>query len=83
MSLVSFGSDNHSGVHPQILKSLVESNEGFAPSYEMDDASQALKKYLKNQFQCADSFLVFNGTAANVLSLNCAVKSFVMFLWYS
>lgn len=76
MPTVSFGSDNHSGVHPKILAALSAANSASAPSYEMDETSQELKKYLKSQWGCADSFLVFNGTAANVLSLNCAVESF-------
>lgn len=72
----SFGSDNHSGVHPQILTAITETNRGSAASYEMDDLSQQLKTFLKSEFGAADSFLVFNGTAANVLALNTCVRSF-------
>ena len=31
-----FGSDNHSGVHPELMKALLAVNEDHAPSY--DDA---------------------------------------------
>lgn len=75
MPLISFGSDNHAGVHPALLESFRE-DFPFAPSYEMDDESNQLKKYLKETWGCQESFLVFNGTAANVLSLGCALKSF-------
>lgn len=75
-SRISFGSDNHSGVHPQILQALVENNAGYAPSYEMDDLSQSLKKHIRQNFGCHNSHIVFNGTAANVLALGTGVQSY-------
>lgn len=72
----SLGSDNHSGVHPQILQALVSVNEGSAPSYGMDHWSQSLENDLKTILGCHDVFSVFNGTAANVLSLSAALKSY-------
>lgn len=73
---ISFGSDNHSGVHPRIFEAMAAVNSGTSPSYGMDDISLRLHKQLKNLFACHDSFIVFNGTAANVLALNQVVRSF-------
>lgn len=76
MSLISFGSDNHSGVHPLLLEEMIRVNEGFAPAYEQDEWSQRLKKVIQEKFEAVDSALVFNGTAANVISLQVALKSY-------
>jgi threonine aldolase len=74
-NLISLGSDNHSGVHPQILESLLSIKEKYAPSYDTDPDSQELKKWLQKNWQVQDSHLVFNGTAANVLGISAALQS--------
>ena len=68
-----FGSDNHSGVHPRILKAIADANLGHAPSYGTDPISLRASEIIKDHFgPTAETFFVFNGTAANVLSLsNC------------
>lgn len=72
-----FGSDNHSGVHPDILKALSDANVGHAPSYGTDDLTEKCQELFKTHFgKSADAFFVFNGTAANVLSLKTMMKSF-------
>jgi threonine aldolase len=76
VNLISLGSDNHSGVHPQLMQAMVAVNHGYAPSYEQDDQSQRLKKIFKEQFNAVDSAMVFNGTAANVVALQLALKSY-------
>lgn len=76
MSLVSFGSDNHAGVHPLLFEEMAKVNQGYAPSYEQDEWSQKVKTKLKEQLGAIDSALVFNGTAANVLCLQLALKSY-------
>lgn len=72
-----FGSDNHAAIHPEILKSIAEANIGHAPSYGTDrwteDAVLEFKKHFGNH---VDVHFVFNGTAANVLSLRCAMTRF-------
>ena len=73
---ISFGSDNHSGIHPALLESMVEVNQGHCASYEQDEHSQKLKKLLKEEFSAVESFMVFNGTAANVLSLQACLRSY-------
>lgn len=74
--MISFGSDNHAGIHPKILSAFTEPSDAFAPSYGTDAHSQNLQKILRETLGCIDSFLVFNGTAANVLSIGCALKSY-------
>ena len=77
MAKVSFGSDNHSGIHPKVLQAICEANQGHAHSYGEDPWSQHFQQELKRVLpQSAQGFLVFNGTAANVLALKAALKSF-------
>ncbi len=65
-----FGSDNHSGVHPEILKALIDCNIDHAPSYGTDTYSEFAIKSFKNNFGVqTEVFFVFNGTASNVLAL--------------
>ena len=72
----SLGSDNHSGVHPDILNALVNSNVSHCSSYGTDDLSQKCFKKFESLFgNRAKSFFVFNGTAANVLSLKALCPS--------
>lgn len=74
--MISFGSDNHAGIHPKILSAFTEASPPFAASYGTDDDSQALNKQLKEILGAVDTHIVFNGTAANVLSIGCALHSF-------
>lgn len=72
-----FGSDNHSGVHPRILESLAHANKEHAPSYGTDEWTEKAEDLFREHFGPeAQVFFVFNGTAANVLSLKAASKSF-------
>lgn len=72
-----FGSDNHAPVHPEIFKALLEANLEHAPSYGTDDVTLACQKKFKTFFgEKSETHFVFNGTAANVLSLRTIIKSF-------
>jgi threonine aldolase len=72
-----FGSDNHSGVHPRILAALAEANVEHAPSYGTDAWTEQAQKVFQEHFgPQAQVFFVFNGTAANVLSLKASAKTF-------
>lgn len=66
----SFGSDNHSGIHPLILDAIARANAGDERSYGDDPytekAVQRIRKIFGDQ---ADVYFVANGTSANVLSL--------------
>ncbi len=75
--LIGFGSDNHSAVHPEILKGLLEIPQGHAPSYGTDDLTeQAVQEFRKHFGSDCDVHFVFNGTAANVLCLKALTQSF-------
>jgi threonine aldolase len=72
----SFGSDNHSGVHPKILQALIDANVDHAPSYGTDAWSERAETLFRREFgEKAEVFFVFNGTAANVTSLRALIKS--------
>lgn len=73
----SLGSDNHSGVHPVILDALARANVGHAHSYGLDEVSEKTKtEWIRVLGTEAEIFYVFNGTAANVLSLQAFVKPY-------
>jgi len=70
-------SDNHSGVHPEILKAISSTNTEHEHSYGLDESSKKLGTLVKKHFgEEFEYFHVFNGTAANVLSLKALLKSF-------
>lgn len=67
---IGFGSDNHSGVHPALINAIADVNHGHAPSYGTDPITQAAEQEFKKHFgPNAQTFFVFNGTAANVVAL--------------
>lgn len=73
----SLGSDNHSGVHPKILESILALNKDHASSYGTDQESKNLEKIIKDTFgQEWFSLFCFNGTAANVLCVKSLNESF-------
>jgi len=70
-----FGSDNHSGVHPRILRAIEAANVDHAPSYGTDPLTEKAAAMFKDLLGPeAEPYFVFNGTAANVLSLAALVK---------
>jgi threonine aldolase len=76
-----FGSDNHSGVHPTILNKLIESNIEHQPSYGTDIYSQKAIDQFKEYFgDLCHVHFVYNGTAANVLCLQAALRKYESFL---
>ncbi len=65
-----FASDNYAGVHPQILDAIVRANEGHQVAYGDDESTQRLEKLFIRHFgEGAKVFPLFNGTGANVVSL--------------
>jgi threonine aldolase len=74
---VEFGSDNHSGVHPDVLKAIIDANIGYSISYGEDEHTKSAVKKLKGVFgDDVDVFFVYNGTAANILGLKTVTNSF-------
>lgn len=65
-----FASDNYAGVHPEILAALAAANGGHVSSYGADAYTAAATEVLRGHFGAqAEVFFVFNGTGANVISL--------------
>ncbi len=72
----SFASDNNAGVHPEVLEALARANVGHVVGYGDDaDTARAVKK-IREQLGDVEVFFVFNGTAANVLSLQSLTRSY-------
>jgi threonine aldolase len=72
-----FGSDNHAGVHPDILKALEKANNGYTIAYGLDEFTTSAVKRFKEVFgQNAETYFVYNGTAANILGLRSVTDSF-------
>lgn len=73
----SFGSDNHSGIHPQIMQAIERANVGHSEAYGDDNITQQAISIIKNHFgQQASPYFVLNGTGANVLALKALSQSF-------
>ena len=73
----SFGSDNHSGVAPEIMTAIEEANRGFAVAYGEDKLTLMTEELFKELFTPeVSTFFVFNGTGANILALKAMTNSF-------
>ena len=77
MDSVSFGSDNHSGIHPQILAAIYNANTGFCPAYGDDSLTMKVLEQIKELFggNC-DAWFVITGTGANILCLQSVMHSY-------
>jgi threonine aldolase len=65
-----FASDNYSGVHPEVLEAIAAANGGHQTSYGDDAYTEHLTEVFRAHFgPAAAVFPVFNGTGANVVSL--------------
>lgn len=76
-AFAGFGSDNHSGVHPEILHALHNVNDGYVVAYGHDSYTKDAVDQLKEVFgKRTDVYFVYNGTAANILGLKNVTDSF-------
>jgi threonine aldolase len=65
-----FASDNHSGVHPEILEAIATANDGHAPAYGADRWTAALADRFREHFgPAAVALPVFNGSGANIVAI--------------
>jgi threonine aldolase len=72
----AFASDNWAGVHPEVLAAMAAANVGHVPSYGADPYTRdAIARIGDELGGDAQVFLVFSGTAANVLCLQSMVQS--------
>jgi threonine aldolase len=65
-----FASDNYAGAHPEVLAAVAAANAEHAGAYGADPWTARALELLRGHFgEQARAYLVFNGSAANVLSL--------------
>jgi threonine aldolase len=72
----SFGSDNHAGAHPAILRALGDANLGDTTAYGDDPWTARATGQLADLFGASGVFLVFSGTAANVLGISLMLRPY-------
>ena len=74
---ISFGSDNHSGVHPTVIDSMISANDGFCFGYGDDPLTLSVIDDIKKMFggKC-ECWFALTGTGANVLALQSLMNSF-------
>src|SRR5664280_3117781 len=71
-----FGSDNNAGIHPDILKEIIASNNGHVTGYGTDIYTERAKELFKEHLgSSTETFFVFTGTASNVLGLSGITRS--------
>ena len=71
-----FGSDNHSGISPEVLKAIYDANIDHALAYGDDEYSAKVEDIFKQHFgEQASVFVVFNGTGANTLCIDAMCRS--------
>jgi threonine aldolase len=72
-----FASDNNAGVHPEILEAIARVNQGHVVAYGDDVYTRsAVKKFEEHFGPDLEVFFTFNGTGANVLSLQALTRPF-------
>jgi threonine aldolase len=75
--LRSFASDNNAGVHSKVLKAIAAANRGHVVGYGDDRYTEAAVGKFRQHFGSdIEVFIVFNGTAANCLSLKALTESY-------
>jgi threonine aldolase len=73
----SFASDNNAGVHPAVIKAISVANQGHVVGYGDDPYTESAVRHFQRHFgKDAEVFFVFNGTAANCLSLKALTNSY-------
>ena len=71
-----FGSDNHSGISPEIMQAIADANMGHALAYGDDEWCQKAEDVFRKHFgPTAKVYFVFNGTGANTLSIDLMCRS--------
>ena len=74
---IQFASDNYSGMCPEALEYLVKANQGDVPAYGDDGWTQRAADTFRSIFETdCEVFFVFNGTAANSLTLASLCQSY-------
>ena len=72
----TFASDNNAGAHPAVLRAIARANRGHVVGYGDDPYSERAREKFRKTFGNVEVFFVFNGTAANCLSLQALTESY-------
>jgi threonine aldolase len=73
----SFASDNNAPVHKDVIKAIIEANEGDVIAYGDDIFTSDAERKFRHHFQSdVKVFFVFNGTGANVSAISHLTSSF-------
>ena len=73
----SFASDNHAGAHEAVLRMMARANAGDVASYGDDAWTERACASIQELFGASGGvFLVFNGTAANVLGISLLLRPY-------
>lgn len=71
----AFASDNAAGAHPAVIEAVVAANEGHALAYGADPWTATVESGFRELFGTdVESFVVWNGTGANVMALATMVR---------
>ena len=77
MTTRAFASDNNAGIHPEVLDAIVRANAGHERGYGHDPYTARAEELFRQHFGPeAESWLVYNGTAANVIGLSAVTRPF-------
>ena len=74
MAEMTFGSDNHAGMAPEVLKALAAANVGHASGYGADAWTERAEVRLRDAFGDAAFALCLTGTGSNVVALSLALR---------
>src|SRR3989344_7086768 len=76
MAIRGFASDNNAGIHPKVLEAIISANQGHRIGYGNDEITANVREEFKKLFGTVDVYLVFTGTAANVLGLSSLLQPY-------
>jgi threonine aldolase len=71
----SFGSDNHAGTHPAVMRAITEANSGDVVAYGADPWTEQAVRELRRLTRAEGGvYLVWNGSGANLLGLGLLLR---------
>lgn len=74
--MTDFGSDNHSGVHPEVLKAIQKANIGHCTAYGEDKWTEKAESLFKKEFgEEIAVFFTLTGTGSNSIALKSVTDS--------
>jgi threonine aldolase len=79
-----FASDNYSGACPEVMAAVQAANQDHTPAYGDDPWTATARELIRALFDAdCEVFFVFNGTAANALSLASLCRSYHRVICYA